>query len=58
MIRPTSWLPLTALALLVGLTLWLNQLVQAPDARADGSRRHDSRTLRRRRAATALPWGA
>lgn len=41
MIRPTSWLPLTALSLLVALTLWLNQLVQAPDARADGSRRHD-----------------
>lgn len=41
MIRPTSWLPLTALGLLVTLTLWLNQLVQAPGARADGSRRHD-----------------
>jgi lipopolysaccharide export system protein LptC len=41
MIRPTSWLPLAALALLVALTLWLNQLVQAPNARADGSRRHD-----------------
>jgi lipopolysaccharide export system protein LptC len=41
MIRPTSWLPLTALAILVVLTLWLNQLVQAPIARADGSRRHD-----------------
>jgi len=41
MIRPTSWLPLAALALLVGLTLWLNQLVQAPTARADGSLRHD-----------------
>ena len=41
MIRPTSWLPLTVLSLLVALTLWLNQLVQAPDARADGSRRHD-----------------
>lgn len=41
MIRPTSWLPLAALALLVVLTLWLNQLVQAPGARADGSRRHD-----------------
>jgi lipopolysaccharide export system protein LptC len=40
-IRPSSWLPLTALALLVGLTLWLNQLVQAPLARADGSMRHD-----------------
>ena len=41
MFRPTSWLPLAALALLVGLTLWLNQLVQAPEARADGSLRHD-----------------
>ena len=41
MIRPTSWLPLTALALLVGLTLWLNQLVQAPSTRGDGSKRHD-----------------
>jgi len=40
-IRPTGWLPLAALALLVGLTLWLNQLVQAPIARADGSTRHD-----------------
>jgi lipopolysaccharide export system protein LptC len=27
--------------LLVGLTLWLNNLVQAPVARADGSLRHD-----------------
>ena len=41
MFRPTSWLPLAALALLVGLTVWLNQLVQAPVARADGSLRHD-----------------
>ncbi|HYC35706.1 MAG TPA: LPS export ABC transporter periplasmic protein LptC [Usitatibacter sp.] len=41
MVRPTSWLPLVALGLLVGLTLWLNQLVQAPLARADGSTRHD-----------------
>jgi lipopolysaccharide export system protein LptC len=29
------------LGLLVALTLWLNQLVQAPVARADGSMRHD-----------------
>jgi lipopolysaccharide export system protein LptC len=29
------------LGLLVGLTLWLNQLVQPPAARADGSTRHD-----------------
>jgi len=41
MIRPTSWLPLAVLALLVALTLWLNQLVQPGAARADGSRRHD-----------------
>jgi lipopolysaccharide export system protein LptC len=40
-VRPTSWLPLVVLALLVGLTLWLNWLVQAPAARADGSLRHD-----------------
>jgi len=40
-IRPTGWLPLAALALLVGLTMWLNRLVQEPPARADGSMRHD-----------------
>jgi lipopolysaccharide export system protein LptC len=40
-IRPTSWLPLAALTLLVALTLWLNQLVQPQGARADGSLRHD-----------------
>lgn len=41
MVRPTSWLPLAALALLVALTLWLNTLVQPRSARADGSLRHD-----------------
>jgi len=41
MVRPTSWLPLVVLGLLVGLTLWLNQLVQPREARADGSTRHD-----------------
>ena len=41
MVRPTSWLPLAVLGLLVGLTLWLNQLVQPREARADGSARHD-----------------
>lgn len=41
MVRPTSWLPLAALALLVALSLWLNQLVQAPFSRADGKLRHD-----------------
>ncbi|HXZ49143.1 MAG TPA: LPS export ABC transporter periplasmic protein LptC [Usitatibacter sp.] len=39
--RPTSWLPLAVLALLVALTLWLNRLVQAPAQRDDGSMRHD-----------------
>ena len=41
MFRPSWWLPLAVLALLVGLTVWLNALVQAPSARADGSLRHD-----------------
>ena len=41
MVRPTSWLPLAVLLLLVALTLWLNQLVQPSAARADGSHRHD-----------------
>lgn len=41
MIRPTSWLPLAVLGLLVGLTLWLNALVQPAGARADGTLRHD-----------------
>jgi lipopolysaccharide export system protein LptC len=40
-VRPTSWLPLAALGLLVALTLWLDQLVQPSTARADGSKRHD-----------------
>jgi lipopolysaccharide export system protein LptC len=41
MVRPTSWLPLAVLALLLALTLWLNYLVQAPAGRNDGSLRHD-----------------
>jgi lipopolysaccharide export system protein LptC len=41
MVRPTSWLPLAALVLLVGLTVWLDQLVQPAQARADGKNRHD-----------------
>jgi lipopolysaccharide export system protein LptC len=40
-VRPTGWLPLAALGLLVGLTFWLNRLVQEPPVRADGSSRHD-----------------
>jgi lipopolysaccharide export system protein LptC len=40
-VRPSAWLPLVALALLVGLTIWLNQLVQAPANRASGKLRHD-----------------
>lgn len=41
MVRPSSWLPLAVMMMLVGLTFWLNQLVQAPHARADGAMRHD-----------------
>jgi len=40
-LRPSTWLPLAALALLVGLTLWLNQLVQPQASRASGKTRHD-----------------
>jgi lipopolysaccharide export system protein LptC len=40
-VRPTVWLPLAVLVLLVALTLWLNQLVRAPAARDDGNLRHD-----------------
>ena len=41
MIRPTTWLPLGVLALLVGLTVWLDALVQPTTQRADGTGRHD-----------------
>jgi lipopolysaccharide export system protein LptC len=54
MVRPTSWLPLAALALLVGLSLWLNQLVQAPAARADGKLRHDPDLMVENFSATKL----
>lgn len=39
--RPSTWLPLAALALLVGLTTWLNLLVQPAAPRAAGNTRHD-----------------
>jgi lipopolysaccharide export system protein LptC len=41
LVRPTSWLPLAVLGLLVGLTMWLNTLVQPAGSRADGTLRHD-----------------
>ena len=41
MVRPTSWLPLAVLALLVGLTMWLNTLVQPQGSRTSGALRHD-----------------
>lgn len=41
MIRPTTWLPLGALGLLVGLTVWLDALVQPGAARGDAKGRHD-----------------
>jgi lipopolysaccharide export system protein LptC len=53
-VRPTSWLPLAALALLVGLSLWLNVLVQAPYSRADGKQRHDPDLIVERFSAVKL----
>jgi lipopolysaccharide export system protein LptC len=53
-VRPTSWLPLAALALLVGLSLWLNVLVQAPYSRADGKQRHDPDLIVERFSASKL----
>ncbi|MDH5263249.1 MAG: LPS export ABC transporter periplasmic protein LptC [Betaproteobacteria bacterium] len=41
MIRPSSWLPLGILAMLVGLTWWLDQLVQPTGGRGDAKLRHD-----------------
>ncbi len=41
MVRPSSWLPLGVLAMLVGLTWWLDQLVQPAAPRASGAARHD-----------------
>ena len=41
MLRPSSWLPLGILALLVALTWWLDQLVQPAAVRADAKKRHD-----------------
>lgn len=41
MFRATTWLPLGILALLVGLTIWLDTLVTAPASRASGATRHD-----------------
>ena len=39
--RSLPILPLAVLMSLVALTFWLNQFVQTPSARADGSQRHD-----------------
>ncbi|MGE0356788.1 MAG: LPS export ABC transporter periplasmic protein LptC [Burkholderiales bacterium] len=41
MVRPSSWLPLGILAVLVALTVWLDQLVQPPGSRGDAKMRHD-----------------
>lgn len=39
--RSLPLLPIAVLIALVALTFWLNQFVQAPNARADGDTRHD-----------------
>lgn len=41
MLRPSSWLPLGVLAMLVALTWWLDQLVQPTGERGDAKKRHD-----------------
>lgn len=41
MVRPSSWLPLGVLGMLVALTWWLDQLVQPEGARGDATKRHD-----------------
>lgn len=41
MVRPSSWLPLGVLAMLVALTWWLDQLVQPEGTRAGAAKRHD-----------------
>ena len=41
MVRPSSWLPLGVLAVLAGLTWWLDQLVQPASPRVSGAARHD-----------------
>lgn len=39
--RSTIWFPLALLALLAGLTLWIEHAVQPPAPKIDGSSRHD-----------------
>ncbi len=41
MVRPSSWLPLGILGMLVALTWWLDQLVQPEGRRGDAKLRHD-----------------
>lgn len=41
MVRPSSWLPLGLLGVLVAVTWWLDQLVQPQPARGDAKLRHD-----------------
>jgi lipopolysaccharide export system protein LptC len=40
-VRPSSWLPLGVLGLLVALTWWLDQLVQPAGDRGNAKQRHD-----------------
>jgi len=39
--RSTIWFPIALLALLAGLTLWVDRVVRPPQPKIDGSSRHD-----------------
>jgi lipopolysaccharide export system protein LptC len=39
--RPTTWLPFGVLVVIVAMTWWLNQLVQAPREPGDANSRHE-----------------
>jgi len=50
--RPTTWLPFGVLVVIVAMTWWLNQLVQAPPSASDAKARHDPDMLVNRFSAT------
>ncbi|HET7833545.1 MAG TPA: LPS export ABC transporter periplasmic protein LptC [Gallionella sp.] len=52
--RARHWLPLLPLLGLLGVTYWLNQLVQPEPARPDSSKRHDPDAIMENFSATRL----